>query len=51
MYCIEVIFMDYNTLLDMAVELGMRVDYKIENEPKTIQGQTIEQTIWENEQV
>ena len=33
------------TFYDMAVELGMRVDYKIENEPKTIQGQTIEQTI------
>lgn len=32
------------TLYDMATELGMRVDYTIENEPKTIQGQTIENT-------
>lgn len=31
------------TLYDMAVELGMRVDYTIENEPKTVQGQNIEQ--------
>lgn len=31
------------TYFDMATELGMRVDYKIENEPKSVQGQTIEQ--------
>lgn len=31
------------TFYDMAVELGMKVDYTIENEPMTIQGQTIEQ--------
>lgn len=31
-----------NTWYDMAVELGMQVDYTLENEPKTTQGQTIE---------
>ena len=31
-----------STLYDMAVELGMKVNYTIENEPKTVQGQTIE---------
>lgn len=30
------------TLYDMAVELGLRVDYTIENEPKSVQGQKIE---------
>ena len=30
------------TFYDMAVELGMKVDYTIENEPKSVQGQTIE---------
>lgn len=30
------------TFYDMAVELGMQVNYTLENEPKTIQGQTIE---------
>lgn len=30
------------TLFDMATELGMSVDYTIENEPKTVQGQSIE---------
>lgn len=30
------------TLFDMAYELGMQVDYTIENEPKTTQGQEIE---------
>lgn len=32
-----------STFYDMAVELGMQVNYTLENEPKTIQGQTIEQ--------
>ena len=36
------------TFYDMATELGLRVDYSIENEPQTIQGQQIEQG---NEQV
>jgi hypothetical protein len=31
------------TLWDMATELGLSVDYTIENEPKTVQGQSIEQ--------
>lgn len=31
------------TWYDMAVELGMKVNYIIENEPKTTQGQNIEQ--------
>lgn len=31
------------TLYDFAVEIGLRVDYTIENEPRTMQGQTIEQ--------
>lgn len=31
------------TWYDMATELGMQVNYTLENEPKTIQGQTIEQ--------
>lgn len=30
------------TLYDMAKELGMRPDYTLENEPKSVQGQTIE---------
>lgn len=30
------------TLYDMAVELGLRVDYAIENEPQSVQGQKIE---------
>ena len=30
------------TLFDMATELGLQVDYTLENEPKTVQGQTIE---------
>ena len=32
-----------STFYDMAVELGMQVDYTIENEPLTAQGQKIEQ--------
>lgn len=32
-----------STFYDMAEELGLRVDYTIENEPQTIQGQKIEQ--------
>lgn len=32
------------TLYDMATEIGLRVDYVIDNEPKTVQGQTIETT-------
>lgn len=32
-----------STFYDMATELGLRVDYTIENEPQTIQGQQIEQ--------
>ena len=32
-----------STFYDMATELGLRVDYTIENEPQTIQGQKIEQ--------
>ena len=31
------------TFYDMATELGMKVNYEIENEPKTTQGQNIEQ--------
>lgn len=31
------------TYFDMAYELGFRVDYTIENEPKSVQGQSIEQ--------
>lgn len=31
------------TFYDMGHELGMNVDYKIEDEPKTVQNQTIEQ--------
>lgn len=31
------------TFYDMATELGMQVNYALENEPKTTQGQTIEQ--------
>lgn len=31
------------TFYDMASEIGLRVDYTIENEPKTTQGQQIEQ--------
>lgn len=31
------------TWYDMATELGMQVDYTLENEPRTVQGQTIEQ--------
>jgi hypothetical protein len=31
------------TFYDMATELGMQVNYTLENEPKTVQGQTIEQ--------
>lgn len=30
------------TFYDMAEELGMQVDYTIENEPRSVQGQTIE---------
>lgn len=30
------------TFYDMAVELGMTVDYRLENEPKTVQGQNIQ---------
>ena len=30
------------TLYDMATEIGLRVDYTIENEPKSVQGQNIE---------
>ena len=33
------------TLYDFAVEIGLSVDYRIENEPKSVQGQTIEQRI------
>ena len=32
-----------STFYDFATELGLRVNYRIENEPKTVQGQTIEQ--------
>lgn len=32
------------TFFDMATEIGLRVNYTIENEPRTVQGQTIEQT-------
>lgn len=32
-----------STWFDMATEVGLHVDYTIENEPKTVQGQTIEQ--------
>lgn len=32
-----------NIFYDFATEIGLKVDYTIENEPKTIQGQTIEQ--------
>ena len=31
-----------STFYDMAIELGLKVTYTIENEPKTTQGQTIE---------
>ena len=31
------------TFYDMAVELGLQVNYTLENEPKTTQGQSIEQ--------
>lgn len=31
-----------STFYDMATELGLKVTYTIENEPKTVQGQTIE---------
>lgn len=30
------------TLYDFGIEIGLNVDYSIENEPRTIQGQTIE---------
>ena len=32
-----------STFYDMAKELGLRVDYTLENEPKSVQGQQIEQ--------
>lgn len=31
------------TLYDFGVEIGLRIDYTIENEPKSVQGQTIQQ--------